>query len=164
MNYLGVNKCDTGNGPGIRVSLWVAGCNHKCEGCQNPESWNPNSGSPFTKYEENALIESLKKPFIKGLTISGGDPLFPSNREEILNIVKRVKTELPEKTIWLWTGYLWEEIKGLELMHYIDVIVDGPFILSQRDVSLPYSGSPNQRVIDVSESLKNNKIYIFPSR
>lgn len=149
MNYCGIYKSDSCNGEGWRTVLFVSGCNHNCKNCQNPKTWDKNYGKEFTDEALNILIEQLQKPYIDGLTLSGGDPLFPDNKEEILRICKTIKTILPEKTIWLYTGYKYEEIKDLEIMNYIDVLVDGPFIEEQKDLTLAFRGSKNQRIIDV---------------
>ena len=161
MNYQKINYCDSANGPGVRVSLWVSGCNHHCSECHNPNTWNPDSGKQFTDETTDELLRYLKPNYISGLTLSGGDPLFPSNRTVIEKIVEIVKLNYPEKTIWLWTGYLWEEINSLNLLKYIDVLIDGPYMKEKRNISLPYCGSENQRVIDVQKSLKENKVILY---
>lgn len=161
MNYIRIDKVNSANGPGVRTVLWVAGCNHHCNGCHNPETWSPSAGKKFDDAAMEELMNSLSQPFIEGLTFSGGDPLYPDNREEVLSISKAIKETLPKKTIWLWTGYLWDEIKDLEILKYVDVLVDGPFILVQKDMRLPYAGSKNQRVIDVQKSLADNNIRLW---
>lgn len=161
MNYQKINYCDSANGPGVRVSLWVSGCNHHCLECHNPGTWDPNSGELFTDETIDEILKYLKPNYISGLTLSGGDPLFPSNRTAIEKIVEIVKLNYPEKTIWLWTGYLWEEINSLNLLKYIDVLIDGPYMKEKRNISLPYCGSENQRVIDVQKSLKENKVVLY---
>jgi len=158
MKYLDIYPEDTANGPGVRVSFWPSGCAGLCEGCHNKESWDPNHGKDYTLETENKIIELLKKPYIKGLSLLGGDPLFPSNIPEITKLVKKVKQECPDKDIWLWTGYLFEDIRDLEIFKYVDICIDGPFILSQRDVTLAFRGSPNQRIIDVQKSLSKGEI------
>ena len=159
MNYIRINKCDIANGNGVRCTLFVAGCNHHCPGCHNPESWNPNTGTKFTKETEEEIMDVIRLPYIRGLTLSGGDPLYPQNRDELTTLVKRIKTELPDKDIWVWTGYEFDEIKDTELIKYCDVVVVGPFILEQRDISDAnrWRGSRNQRVIKVRESLATGK-------
>lgn len=156
-NYIRIDKTDSANGPGVRVVLWMAGCNHQCPGCHNPETWDPDVGQPFTDATMDELIEDLSKSYIRGLTLSGGDPLYPDNRETTLAIVKKCKEKLPNKDIWMWTGYLWEQVQDLEIMNYVDVLVDGPFIMAEKDISLPYAGSRNQRVIDVQKFKRNEK-------
>ena len=151
MNYHNITKDDMLNGDGLRVVLWVSGCNHHCFNCQNPQTWDENSGIPFDDNAEKELFEALDKPYISGITFSGGDPLYPNNRNEITRLAKRIKTELPNKTIWLYTGYKHEEVKDLEIMQYIDILVDGEFIQELADPKLHWRGSSNQRVIDVKD-------------
>lgn len=148
MNYQKITKYDIANGEGVRVTLWVSGCNHHCEGCHNPETWDPTSGKPFTKKTMDELLEALEPDYIAGLTLSGGDPLFPKNRETVYKILKTVHEKFPQKTIWLYTGYKWEDIEHNPwITTYTDVIVDGKFIMDQKDITLPWCGSRNQRVI-----------------
>lgn len=161
MKFINILDCDIVNGKGIRVTLFVSGCSHKCKGCHNQESWNDNFGKDYTEEIENYLLELLKKPYIDGITLTGGDPLYFNNRETILNLCKRIKKELPNKTIWLYTGYDYEEIDTLELLNYTDVVVDGKFILSLLDTTLAFRGSSNQRVIDVQKSLKKGEIILY---
>ena len=143
------------NGEGIRVVLWVAGCNHKCKNCHNPITWDENGGIPFDKAAEEELFEALDKPHIEGITFSGGDPLFPNNRAEIFRLIKKCKKNFPDKTIWLYTGYLWEQVKDLEGISDIDVLADGEFVDELKDNNIEWVGSSNQRLIKVKESLKN---------
>ena len=162
MNYQKITKYDIANGEGVRVVLWVSGCNHHCEGCQNPETWDPTSGQPFTKEVMDELLEALEPDYISGLTLSGGDPLFPKNRETIYKILQTVKRIYPQKPIWLYTGYKWEEIKHNPwITAYTDVIVDGEFIANQKDITLPWCGSTNQRVIDVEKSVLQRKVVLY---
>ncbi len=153
MNYHNITKEDMLNGEGLRVVLWVAGCNHHCKGCQNPETWDENSGIPFDKEAEDELFEALDKPYISGITFSGGDPLYPGNREEVFRLIKKFKKEFPQKNIWLYTGYTWEQIKNLEGIQDVDVIAEGEFVEELNDNNLHWVGSSNQRVIRVKESL-----------
>lgn len=146
------------NGDGIRVVLWVAGCNHHCKNCQNPITWDENGGLPFDAEAEKELFEALDKSFIDGITFSGGDPLFPANRSEVFRLIKKVKALHPDKTIWLYTGYTWEEIKDLEGISDIDVIAEGEFIEELKDNNLEWVGSSNQRVINVKESLNKELV------
>lgn len=157
MKYLEINKCDAANGPGIRISLWPSGCNIHCEGCHNKGSWNPERGKDFTAETMEEILKLLEPDHIAGLSILGGDPMFPANRECISEICKTVKEKYPNKYIWIWTGYKFEIVKDEPAMKYIDYCVDGPFILSQRDVTLKFRGSRNQRIIDVQKSLKENE-------
>lgn len=150
MNYLGIDTASMSDGKGVRVVLWVAGCPHHCEGCHNPESWDETHGQEFTDGTLATLIEALNKPYIQGLTFSGGDPLAPYNRDKVKEIAREVKTRLPNKDIWLYTGYYFKEIKNLPVMDYIDYVVDGPFEIEHRDITLPFRGSPNQNIIKVN--------------
>lgn len=149
MNYHDITKCDMKNGDGLRVVLWVSGCNHHCPECQNPQTWDPNSGILFDESAFAELMDALSFSYIGGLTVSGGDPLYPNNRDTVLGICKAVKGIYPDKTIWLYTGYEYEEVKDLEIMKYIDTIVVGPYKKELRDVSYPWAGSTNQRVINI---------------
>ena len=158
MNYHDITKQDMLNGDGIRVVLWVAGCNHCCKNCQNPITWDENGGLPFDEEAEKELFEALDKPYIDGITFSGGDPLFPNNRSEVFRLIKKIKSQLPDKTIWLYTGYTWEEIKDLDGISDIDVIAEGEFIDELKDNNLEWVGSSNQRVINVKESLNNQLV------
>lgn len=158
MRYQGIIKSSLADGTGWRTVLFVSGCNHACKGCHNPETWNPNVGKVFDEKDLELLISLLKRPEIKGLTLSGGDPLFPQNREDIFKLVKVVKLLFPHKDIWLYTGYEWDEIKDLEVIKYVDVVVDGKFVLENRDTTLTFRGSPNQKIIDVKKSLLQNEV------
>ena len=147
MNYHNIKHDDMNNGDGIRVTLFVSGCNHHCKGCQNPQTWSVNGGILFDSNALNEICAELDKDYISGLTLSGGDPLHPANRGTITEICKKVKYLYPHKTIWLYTGYQYENICDLEVMNYIDVLVDGEYIEELRDISLEWIGSSNQRVI-----------------
>lgn len=169
MNYMKMVPCDIANGPGVRVSLFVTGCNHHCPSCHNPQTWDPDAGQPFTEKTLDELIELLRPDYIQGLTLTGGDPLYSENRQMICKILIRVRKEFGDKKdVWMWTGYTLEEIWHQDdyltvgswlhwVLSIVDVVVDGPYIESKRDISLPYMGSSNQRVIDVYESTKNGK-------
>ncbi len=157
MNYHDITKEDMLNGDGIRVVLWLAGCNHHCKNCQNPITWDEYGGLPFDQKAEDELFEALDKPHISGITFSGGDPLFPKSRNEVFRLIKKCKNLFPQKDIWLYTGYTWEEIKDLDGIEDIDVIAEGEFIQELADNNIHWVGSSNQRVIDVKESL-NGKI------
>ncbi len=156
MNYHDITKQDMLNGEGIRVVLWVSGCNHHCKNCQNPITWDENGGLPFDSAAEDELFEALNKPYIDGITFSGGDPLFPGNRDEVFRLVKKCRKLYPEKTIWLYTGYSWEQIKDLDGIEDIDVVAEGEFIEALKDNNLHWVGSANQRVIKVKESLNGS--------
>lgn len=158
MRYHNITKDDMLNGDGLRVVLWVAGCSHHCKGCQNPITWDPKGGIPFEDKEKQEIFEQLEKPYIEGITFSGGDPLYEGNVDTVTALAKEIKEKYPEKNIWLYTGYEWKEIKDLGIIKYLDVVVDGRYVLNRRDVTLPWRGSDNQRVIDVKRTIKENKI------
>lgn len=154
MHYGKINPIDIANGPGVRVSLFVSGCRNRCEGCFQPETWSFTYGKEFGSETLLELLMMLGEPNVAGLSILGGDPFEEENRDEVLNICKAVKFSYPEKDIWVWTGYLWEDLKDLPVMKYIDVLVDGPFEKDKKDLTLFYRGSSNQRVLDVQKSLE----------
>ncbi len=161
MNYHNITKDDMLNGEGLRVVLWVAGCTHHCHNCHNPITWDITGGLEFDKAAEDELFEALNKKHISGITFSGGDPLHPFNREEVARLIKKVRETLPDKTIWLYTGYLYEEVKDFEGMPYLDVLIDGEFVESLKDERLHWVGSSNQRIIDVQKTLKSGEIAIY---
>lgn len=154
MRYHNITKDDMLNGDGLRVVLWVAGCSHGCKGCQNPMTWDPEGGIPFEEKDKAEIFEQLEKSYVEGITFSGGDPLHEKNVKDITALAKEIKSKYPQKTIWLYTGYRWEDIKKWDIVKYLDVLVDGKFDLATRDISLQWKGSPNQRVIDVQKSLQ----------
>lgn len=168
MNYAEIKNCDIANGPGVRVTLFVSGCTHHCEGCFNQETWDFQYGEPFTQTTQQRIIKDLAPDYIAGLTLLGGEPLEYNNWQSLLPLLREVKRMYPQKTIWCYTGYLfdkdilerfcaqWKEMA--EFLSYLDVIVDGEFILSQKDISLQFRGSANQRIIAVQESLAEGKI------
>lgn len=160
MNYHNITKEDMLNGDGIRVVLWVSGCEHHCKNCQNPITWDKNGGLPFGKAAEDELFEALDKPHIDGITFSGGDPMMPYNREEIFRLIKKCRNLHPEKTIWLYTGSKWEEIKDFPELNLIDVIAEGEFVEALKDNNLHWVGSSNQRVINVKSTLESDKIVL----
>lgn len=153
MRYHNITRDDMLNGDGLRVVLWVAGCSHYCKECHNPVTWDPAGGLLFDAAAKEELFEQLGKPYISGITFSGGDPLHMANREEVGKLAEEIKERFPEKTIWLYTGALWEQILQEPLMRYIDVLVDGEFVAELKDSKLLWKGSRNQRVIDVQKSL-----------
>ena len=161
MNYHNITKEDMLNGEGLRVVLWVSGCNHCCKNCQNPITWDKNGGLPFDKAAEDELFEALNKSYIDGITFSGGDPLFPENRSEVFRLIRKCKDKFPEKTIWLYTGYKWEEIKDLDGINLIDVIAEGEFIEALKDNNLHWVGSSNQRVLKVKETLNSGVVTLL---
>lgn len=153
MRYHNITKDDMLNGDGLRVVLWLAGCNHGCRGCQNPLTWDPDGGLLFDAAAKKEIFDQLKEDYISGITFSGGDPLHPANQVGVRDLMTEIKEQFPDKTIWLYTGSLWEQCRNLPLMKYVDVLVDGEFILDQKDNKLMWKGSRNQRVIDVKKSL-----------
>ncbi len=154
MRYHNISKDDMLNGDGLRTVLWVAGCAHCCKECHNPMTWDPNGGLLFDEKAKKELYEQLEKPYITGITFSGGDPLHAANRLDVRNLMEEIKQAFPAKTIWLYTGDTWENIVHYPLMQYVDVLVDGEFMVELRDAKLMWKGSKNQRVIDVQRSLK----------
>ena len=161
MRYHNITTDDMLNGDGLRTVLWVAGCTHRCEGCHNPITWDIDGGIPFDEAAETELFEKLAPKYISGLTFSGGDPLHPRNRDEVTRLAKKARELFPEKTIWLYTGFLWEDIRELEVAQYVDVVVDGKFVKSLFDGKLHWKGSSNQRVIDVKATNALGKIVLF---
>ena len=153
MRYHNITKDDMLNGDGLRVVLWVAGCSHCCRECHNPVTWDPNGGLLFDEAARAELFAQLEKPYISGVTFSGGDPLHPSNRAEVRNLVREIRAEMPGKTIWLYTGDVWEHVCDDPVMAQIDVLVDGEFHIEEHDPNLMWKGSRNQRVIDVKKIL-----------
>lgn len=161
MRYHNITKDDMLNGDGLRVVLWTAGCSHCCPKCQNPVTWDPDGGLLFDEAAKEELFDELRKSYISGVTFSGGDPLYLGTRADLLELIKEIKEKFPSKTMWLYTGYLWEEVKNLELVSYLDVLVDGEFVYDQLDVTLKWKGSANQRVIDVQKSLEKNEVVLY---
>ena len=150
MNYCGIKKTDTANGLGARVSLFVSGCRNHCPGCFQPETWDFGYGEPFTKEIEDEIIEALRPSWIQGLSILGGEPMEPENQAALLPVLRRMRRELPDKDIWLYTGYTFEAVSESELLPLVDVLVDGPFVEGERDISLSFRGSRNQRILTLS--------------
>jgi len=147
MNYCGIKKTDIANGPGVRVSLFVSGCRNHCSGCFQPETWDFDYGDPFTKKTEKEIIRALRPSWIQGLSILGGDPMEPENQRALLPFLKRLHIYLPDKDVWLYTGYRLEDVSSSPLLPFVDVVVDGPFIEAEKDISLAFRGSRNQRII-----------------
>lgn len=161
MNYADIKSVDVANGPGVRVSLFVSGCTHACPGCFNPEAWDFTFGAPFGAAEAQAVLDALARPYIKGLSLLGGEPLHPRNQAPVLDLLRRVRRELPQKDVWCYTGYLFEDLAagrvgelGREILAQLDVLVDGPFLLEQKHLGLRFRGSENQRLLDVPASLR----------
>ena len=171
MYYGEIKKCDIADGEGVRVTLFVSGCTNHCEGCFQPQTWDFRFGKPFTPETEAELLELLAPSYINGLTLLGGEPMEPENQRALLPFVRRVRETLPDKTVWCYSGFTLEELltDGShprcevtdELLSLIDVLVDGRFILAQKDISLKFRGSRNQRIIDLPETLKTGKIKIL---
>ena len=141
------------NGDGLRVVLWVAGCSHCCKDCHNPVTWDPNGGLYFDESAKAELFEELQKDYVSGITFSGGDPLHIANVNDVTELSKEIRETFPEKTIWLYTGSTWEEVRRMEIVRYLDVLVDGEFVFAKKDPLLCWKGSSNQRVIDVQRTL-----------
>ena len=161
MNYANIKNLDISNGPGIRVSLFVSGCRRHCEGCFNSVAWEFNYGKEFTARTLSELLGLIGNPHIAGFSVLGGDPFEPENCDIVRDICEAVRIEYPKKNIWVWTGYDFDEVKDLPVMKHIDVLVDGRFILEKKDLSLPYCGSSNQRVIDVPKSLESGEVVLW---
>jgi len=149
------------NGDGLRVVLWVSGCTHMCDECQNPQTWDLDSGIPFDEAAMEEICQEMEQSYISGLTFSGGDPLHPANRAEVTELAKELKFRYPDKTLWVYTGFTWDEVEDLPIMDYIDVLVDGEYVKSKRDLELRWRGSSNQRVIDVIKSKMVGKIVLW---
>lgn len=171
MNYATIKNCDIANGPGVRVSLFVSGCTHRCPGCFNEIAWDFSYGEPFTEQTIETILKMMEPAHIKGLTLLGGEPFEPQNQPAIVELLRRVKEKFPGKSIWAFSGYLfdqdilsgrlgsWEITK--EYLSYLDVLVDGPFIQSQKNLSLRFRGSENQRLIDVPASLAKGEVILW---
>lgn len=183
MNYLKIEHEDVCNGTGLRVVLWLSGCSHHCYNCQNPQTWNPDSGIPFDESAKQEIFNELSKDYISGITFSGGDPLYEYNLDEVLKLVKEIRISYPEKSIWLYTGFEWDSLvskicqptfpdkdferiieihkKRKEIISLCNIVIDGEYIDEQRDITLKWRGSSNQRVIDVKQSLTQNKLVLY---
>ena len=171
MHYGTIKNCDIANGPGVRVSLFVSGCTHRCPGCFNEVAWDFNYGKPFTEDTADEIILLLKPDYIQGITILGGEPFEPQNQEVLVGLLRRIKEIYPQKSIWVFSGYLFDRdiLSGRlgdwkitqEYISYIDVLVDGPFIQEKKNLSLRFRGSENQRLIDVPASLECNEIVLW---
>ena len=160
MYYGKIKPVDVANGEGVRVSLFVSGCPHHCKGCFNPELWNYNAGESYTIETTMRILTLCYKPYISGLSLLGGEPLDPKNLPDLTKLCHTFKQYYPNKTIWCYTGYRWEEIKQLYIMKWIDVLVDGQFVEALKDPRLKFRGSSNQRIIDVKKSLESDKVYV----
>ena len=171
MNYATIKNCDIANGPGVRVSLFVSGCTHRCKGCFNEIAWDFAYGEPFTQQTIDTILSMLAPDYVKGITLLGGEPFEPENQPALVDLLRQIKEKYPQKSIWAFSGYLfdrdilagklgpWEITE--EFIRYLDVLVDGPFIQEKKDLSLRFRGSSNQRIIDVPASLKNGEIVLW---
>ena len=165
MRYNKIRKMDISNGPGVRVSIFMQGCTFNCKECFNPETHDFNGGEEFNEEVIQEVLKLCEDDTIAGLSILGGEPMHPNNIEGTTKLAKAFKEKFPNKTIWAWTGFLFDrDLKDKEVLKYIDVLVDGQFVQEKKDLRLKYSGSSNQRVIDVQKSLKENKIVEIPNR
>ncbi len=170
MNYGEIKNCDIANGEGVRVSLFVSGCTHHCKNCFNSETWDFNYGKPFTKETEDTIISYLAPDFIDGFSLLGGEPFEPQNQRVLVDLLRRIRAELPQKNIWCYSGYTFEELTvdsrarcecTDEMLYMIDVLVDGEFKQDLYDISLSFRGSSNQRIIDVKNSLESGSIVLY---
>ena len=170
MNYAEIKYCDIANGEGVRTSLFVSGCTHRCKGCFNRDTWDFNYGRTFDGETENAILKSLEPSYIQGLTLLGGEPFEPENQRALLSFLKKVRVQFPNKDIWCYTGYTLEQLLGESrgrcevtecMLGLIDVLVDGEFVESLYDISLKFKGSSNQRIIKVTETLQSKKIVLW---
>ncbi len=171
MYYGNIKKYDIADGEGVRVSLFVSGCTNHCKGCFQQETWDFHFGKPYTKDTEDEIIEAMKPEFIEGLTLLGGEPWEPENQLELVKLLRRVKKEYPEKNIWSYTGFVYDRdlLPGQrkytdvtdEMLSYVDVLVDGPFMIDKKNISLYFRGSENQRVIDLKKTRESGKIVLY---
>lgn len=167
MNYATIKNCDIANGPGVRVSLFVSGCTHHCPGCFNQVAWDFDYGEPFTEETIQTILSMLRPDYIRGLTLLGGEPFEPQNQPAIVELLRRIKAELPAKSIWAFSGYLYEDIVSgklgdtREYLRYLDVLVDGPFVQAKKNLSLRFRGSENQRLIDIPKTLAAGTVTLW---
>lgn len=166
MNYANIKTCDIANGPGVRVSLFVSGCTHHCKGCFNREAWDFDYGNPFDQSVTETILNALKPDYIKGITYLGGEPMEPQNQSAILSLSRTIKAVYPDKSIWCFTGYVWDQIPRCPditdaLIQLCDVIVDGPFIAERKNLTLRFRGSENQRLIDVPKTLAAGQVVLW---
>lgn len=169
MNYGNIKTYSIENGTGVRVSLFVSGCRHRCKDCFNPETWDFAYGKPFTEEVEDEIIHAMKPDYMAGLTLLGGDPTEPENQADLLPLLRRIRKELPGKTVWVYSGYLYEDFlpggkvycdATEEYLSLCDIMVDGPFILEKKDISLKFRGSSNQRIIDLPQTIASGKVVL----
>ena len=161
MRYAKIRKMDISNGPGVRVSIFMQGCSFHCKNCFNPETWDFNGGLAFDDSVIDQVLNLCKEDYIAGLSILGGEPMHPNNIEATTQLVKTFKKKYPKKNIWIWSGFLFDQLKDKEVLKNIDVLVDGQFVDEKKDPTLKWRGSSNQRVIDVPKSLKKGKVVLF---
>ena len=169
MNYGTIKECDIADGPGVRVSLFVSGCRHHCKGCFNADTWDFNYGMPYTKETEDEIIRLLAPDYIQGLTLLGGEPFEPENQRELVKLLKRVRETYPDKDIWSYSGYIYDVdlVEGgraytevtKEMLSYLDVLVDGPFVQELKDITLKFRGSKNQRIINPQNGKDVGRLY-----
>ena len=171
MNYAEIKNCDIANGIGVRISLFVSGCTHHCKGCFNEVAWDFDYGTPFTQETIDKILDMMRPDYIRGLTLLGGEPFEPQNQGPIVELLRQIKKKMPEKSIWAFSGYLFDRdiLSGRlgdwkvtqEYLSYLDVLVDGPFVEAKKNLSLRFRGSENQRIIDVPASLAQGKIVLW---
>lgn len=161
MRIVSYYKADLTNGPGVRATIFVSGCNHQCKDCFNKELWDFNLGKPFTDELEKEIFDVFDKDYIDGLTVLGGEPLDVKNRDGVAKLCKDFKQRFPNKNVWVWTGYVYENIKDIEALKYIDVLVDGRFIKELKSLGLKWKGSKNQRIIDLVATRENGCLTII---
>ena len=171
MNYATIKNCDIANGPGVRVSLFVSGCTHRCKGCFNEVAWDFDYGQPFTQQTIDDILKMLTPAHVKGITLLGGEPFEPQNQPALVDLLRQIKKKFPEKSVWAFSGYLfdrdilagrlgpWEVTR--EFLSYLDVLVDGPFIQEKKDLTLRFRGSSNQRLINIPASLEKGEIVLW---
>ena len=160
MRYHNITKDDMLNGDGLRVVLWVAGCSHCCKECHNPITWDPNGGLEVDEAAKQEIFCELEKDYIHGITFSGGDPLHINNAFDVADLAKEIREKFPNKSIWLYTGGMWEDVKNMRVIPYLDVLIDGEFEVEKKDVNLHWVGSSNQRVIDVQRTLEKGEVVL----
>lgn len=148
------------NGDGLRVVLWVSGCTHCCKDCHNPITWDPNGGLEFDESAKQEIFAELEKDYVHGITFSGGDPLHINNAYDVAELAKEIREKYPKKSIWLYTGGMWEDVKNMKVIPYLDVLIDGEFEVDKKDVNLHWVGSSNQRVIDVQKTLEKGEVIL----
>lgn len=161
MRYAKIRKMDISNGPGVRVSVFMQGCSFHCKNCFNPETWDFNGGLAFNDTVIDQVLDLCREDHISGLSILGGEPMHPNNIEATTQLVKAFKKKYPKKNIWIWSGFLFDQLQDKEVLKYIDVLVDGQFVDEKKDPTLKWRGSSNQRVIDIKKSLKEGKVVLF---